>query len=191
MPLLINRVASTFRRKDNIHIWSDELRSLQRCPNVKVQGMDELIEFLKFCYEDLDDEVKKACFLYGAIYPEDYEIYKDYLLECWRAEGFIHDTSEFRVARGIGHSIMKELISVSLLEKSEKMNHVRMNKVIRTMALNISSRRCNFNILVKPHEGLQEAPDEVEWQKANRISLMDSKLGTLPKMPDCNKLSTL
>ncbi|XP_023873991.1 probable disease resistance protein At1g15890 [Quercus suber] len=113
------------------------------------------------------------------------------LLECWTVEGFIHDASEFRVARGIGHSILKELISVSLLEKSEKMNHVRMNKVIRTMALNISSRRCNFNILVKPHGGLQEAPEEVEWQQANRIPLMDSKLGTLPEMPDCNKLSTL
>ena len=59
LPLLINRVASTFRRKDNIHIWSDGLRSLQRCPNVKVQGMDELIEFLKFCYEDLDCDDKK------------------------------------------------------------------------------------------------------------------------------------
>lgn len=59
LPLLLNQVASTFKRKDNIHIWSDGLRSLQRCPNVKVQGMDELIEFLKFCYEDLDCDDKK------------------------------------------------------------------------------------------------------------------------------------
>ena len=191
LPLLIDKVASMFRRKDNFHLWSDGLRSLRRWPSIKIQGINELIECLKFCYEDLDDEVKKVCFLYGAIYPEDYEIYIDYLLECWRAEGFIHDTSEFRVARDKGHSILEELISVSLLEKSAKMNHVRMNKVIRNMALNISSRSCNFKVLVKPREGLQEAPNEVEWQQANRISLMDNKLCTLPEMPDCNELSTL
>ena len=191
LPLLIDKVASNFRRRDNIHLWRDGLRSLRRWPSIKIQGIGELIECLEFCYENLKDEVQKDCFLYSALYTEDYEIYTNPLLECWTVEGFIHDASEFRVARGIGHSILKELISVSLLEKSEKMNHVRMNKVIRTMALNISSRRCNFNILVKPHGELQEAPDEVEWQQVNRISLMDSKLGTLPEMPDCNKLSTL
>ncbi|KAM3714841.1 hypothetical protein ACJW31_01G364500 [Castanea mollissima] len=193
LPLLIDKVASNFRRRDNIHLWRHGIRSLRRWPSIKIQGIGELIECLEFCYESLKDEVQKDCFLYCALYTEDYEIYTDPLLECWTVEGFIHDASEFRVARGIGHSILKELISVSLLEKSEKMNHVRMNKVIRTMALNISSRRCNFNILVKPHGagGLQEAPDEVEWKQANRISLMDSKLGTLPEMPDCNKLSTL
>ena len=82
------------------------------------------------------------------------EIHIDFLLECWSVEFFIHDASEFRVARDKGHSILKELISVSLLEKSAKMNHVRMNKVIRNMALNISYRSCNFKIWVKPGEQL-------------------------------------
>ncbi|GMY04863.1 disease resistance protein RPS2-like [Fagus crenata] len=123
LPLLIDKVASIFRRKDNFHLWNDGLRSLRRWPSIKIQGINELIDYLKFCYEDLDDEVKKVCFLYGAIYPEDYEIYIDYLLECWRAEGFIHDANEFRDARGKGHSILDELINVSLLEKSEKINH--------------------------------------------------------------------
>ena len=191
LPLLIDKVASIFRRKDNFHLWNDGLRSLRRWPSIKIQGINELIDYLKFCYEDLDDEVKKVCFLYGAMYPEECEIYVDYLLECWRAEGFIHDANEFRDARGKGHSILDELINVSLLEKSAKMNHVRMNKVLRNMALNISSQSYNFKILVKPCEGLREAPNEVEWQQANRISLMDNKLCTLPEMPDCNELSTL
>uniref|UniRef100_A0A2N9GFT7 AAA+ ATPase domain-containing protein n=1 Tax=Fagus sylvatica TaxID=28930 RepID=A0A2N9GFT7_FAGSY len=160
LPLLIDKVASIFRRKDNFHLWNDGLRSLRRWPSIKIQGINELIDYLKFCYEDLDDEVKKVCFLYGAMYPEECEIYVDYLLECWRAEGFIHDANEFRDARGKGHSILDELINVSLLEKSAKMNHVRMNKVLRNMALNISSQSYNFKILVKPCEGLQEAPNE-------------------------------
>ena len=68
-PLLIDKVASNFRRKDYFHQWSDGLSNFQR--RLCIQGIDELIEHLKFCYEDLDDEVKKDYFLYVAIYPED------------------------------------------------------------------------------------------------------------------------
>jgi disease resistance protein RPS2 len=127
-------------------------------------------------------------FLYGALYPEEYEIHIDYLLECWRAEGFIY---EFKDARGKGHTILHELINLSLLEESEKMNHVRMNKLLQNMALKISFESKNFKILVKTREGLQEHPNAKEWQQVNRISLMDYKLGNLPELPDCKYLSTL
>jgi len=189
LPLLIEKIATTFRRnKENYELWSEGLRRLRRWPNTKVQGMDELIEFLEFCYNELGDEDKKFCFLYGALYPEDCEIYIDHLLECWKAEDFIHDANEFRVAREKGRGILHDLILVSLLERSEKMNHVRMNKVVRRMAHKISKESNRFKILVKE---LQEAPKEVEWQQANGISLMDNKLCTLPEKPCCNSLSTL
>uniref|UniRef100_A0A2N9HRG8 AAA+ ATPase domain-containing protein n=1 Tax=Fagus sylvatica TaxID=28930 RepID=A0A2N9HRG8_FAGSY len=51
-PLLIDKVASTFRqKKDNSFLWNYGLTSLRRWDSFKVQGMDELIESLKFCYE--------------------------------------------------------------------------------------------------------------------------------------------
>ena len=69
------------------------------------------------------------------------EIYIDYLMECWRAEGFIldadefvHDKNVFRNARDKGHAILDDLINVSLLESSEKRKCVKMNKVLRDMA---------------------------------------------------------
>ena len=191
LPLLIDRVATTFKFKDNVHLWRDGLIRLRRWRSIKVQGMDEFIECLKFCYEDLDADNKKYCFLYTALYPEDYDIYIDYLLECWKAEGFIHDADDFKVARGKGHTILDELIKVSLLERSKKMNHVSMNKVLRNMALKISSQSEDFKILVKTQEELQEPPNEEEWQQVNRISFMDSKLCILPELPDCNNLKTL
>ena len=88
LPLLIDRVARTFRKKErNVSLWRDALNNLRRWENT--QGMDEVLEFLRFCYDNLDSDAKKVCFLYGALYPEEYDIYIDYLLECWRAEGFI------------------------------------------------------------------------------------------------------
>jgi disease resistance protein RPS2 len=58
--------------------------------------------------------------------------------------------------------MLLNLINISLLEESEKMNHVRMNKVLRNMALKISSKSKTFKVLVKTREGLQEPPNVVE-----------------------------
>ncbi|OWM84851.1 hypothetical protein CDL15_Pgr027638 [Punica granatum] len=70
LPLLIDRVARNFRKKDSINL-RDGLWSLRRWPNIRVQGMEEVLEFLKFCYDDLDDETQKICFLYSTLYPEE------------------------------------------------------------------------------------------------------------------------
>jgi disease resistance protein RPS2 len=190
-PFLIDKVARAFRKKDNLKLWRDGLSSLMRWPSIEVQGMNELIEFLKFCYEDLDRQDRKLCFLYSALYPEDFEIYIDYLLECWTAESFIRDANKFRVAREIGHTILDDLINVSLLEKSNRMNYVRMNGVMRNMALQISYRSNEFKVLVRTSQMQQQPPNKGEWQNANRISLMDNKLCHLPKNPNCKNLSTL
>ncbi|XP_048135164.1 disease resistance protein RPS2-like isoform X2 [Rhodamnia argentea] len=191
LPLLIDKVAKVFRKKDNIHLWRDGLRSLQRWPSIKIQGMDEVLEFLKFCYNDLDGEDKKVCFLYGALFPEDCDIFVDYLMECWKAEGFLLSIDEFRDARDRGHNILHDLINVSLLERSATKRHVRMNKVLRNMALKISSGGPDYKLLARTCEGLKEAPKEEEWTSANRISLMDNDLCILPVVSNCTNLSTL
>jgi len=58
-----------------------------------------------------------------------------------------------------GRDILHDLILLSLLERSEKMNYVRMNKVVRRMTHKISKESNRFKILVKPGKELQEAPN--------------------------------
>ncbi|KAK9286264.1 hypothetical protein L1049_014652 [Liquidambar formosana] len=182
IPLLIDRVARTFREMDDYHLWSEGLDRLRTKPK-KFEGMEEVFEFLSICYNRLEED-RKICFLYSALYPEDYQIYKYYLLECWRAEGFTHGDQ--------GHSVLDDLIKVSLLERSEKMKHIRMNKVLRDMALRISLQRKDSKFLVRDvHEKSEQPPDEKEWVQANRISLVDDKLRRLPEAPGCNNLLTL
>ena len=196
LPLLIDKVARTFRKKErNVSLWRDALNNLRRWENT--QGMDEVLEFLRFDYDNLDSDAKKVCFLYGALYPEEYDIYIDYLLECWRAEGFIpvdesiHDKNAFRDARDKGHAILDDLINVSLLESSEKRKCVKMNKVLRDMALKISSQIGDSKFLAKPCEGLEEPPNHEEWKQASRISLMNNELCNLPEALECRDLLTL
>ncbi|RVW44428.1 hypothetical protein CK203_071000 [Vitis vinifera] len=92
-------------------------------------------------------------------------IYVDYLLECWRAEDFIRHAEEFRKARIRGHAILHELMGVSFLEKTEKRKYVKMNKVLRRLALKISLQK-DYKYLAKAREGLQEFPDHEECSQA-------------------------
>ena len=86
---------------------------------------------------------------------------------------------------------MGHLINVSLLESSGNKKNVKMNKVLREMALKILSETEPSRFLAKPREGLHEPPNPEEWQQASRISLMDNELHSLPETPDCHDLLTL
>ena len=190
LPLLINIVAMIFRTKgEDISLWIDGLKHLQRWEDI--EGMDHVIEFLKFCYDYLGSDTKKACYLYCALFPGEYDINVDYLLECWKAEGFIPGTVAFRDARHQGHVILDDLINLSLLERSGKGKCVKMNRILRKMALKISLQSDGSKFLAKPCEGLQDFPDSKEWEDASRISLMNNQLCTLPKSLSCHNLSTL
>ncbi|KAL6328744.1 hypothetical protein AAG906_003761 [Vitis piasezkii] len=115
-PLLIDVVSKTFKKNQTDLTLLDELlKSLQRWDSDRVEGIDEVLERLKVCYECLKDE-EKDCFLYGALYPAESMIYVDYLIECWRAEDIIRHAKEFRNARIRGHAILHELMGVSFLE---------------------------------------------------------------------------
>ena len=109
--------------------------------------------------------------MYGALYPEEDEIYIDYLLECWRAEGFILDANEFvrdknvfRVACDKGYATLDDIINVSLFKSSEKRKCVKVNKVLLDMDLKISSQSGDSKLLAKPCDILEVPPNHEEWE---------------------------
>ncbi|KDP42475.1 hypothetical protein JCGZ_00272 [Jatropha curcas] len=190
LPILIDKVARAFRDKEDILLWEVGLKKLIIYPEVRDESMEEVLNVLAFCYEGLDDEDKKVCFLYSALHPEDCKIYKDYLLECWKAEGFTQDMELF-TAHDRGEEILHHLINVSLLESNKKTKCVWMNKIIRKMALKISLESEDTQCLVKVRKELHVPPSREEWEQKKWISLRDNKLLSLPERPNCSNLSTL
>ena len=182
LPLVIDKAAREFKKKGkNVSLWRDGLRHLQKW---EAECIHEAISFMKSCYDKVDDDKKKA-FLYCVLFPEEYDVYIDYLLECWRAEGFIR-------SRDQGHQILNTLINLSLLEKSEKRAYyVKLSKMVRGLAIMISSQTTDSRFLLKPHHGLKEPPQGQEWKQASRISLIDNHLVSLPENLDCGNLLTL
>ncbi|XP_058188554.1 disease resistance protein At4g27190-like isoform X2 [Rhododendron vialii] len=192
LPLLIQKVASTFKFKDNRTAWRDGLNNWRKWPEKDREGIKEVYNLLKFCYDDLDDEQRQKCFLYGALYPEGHGINADYLLECWAAENLLGDNDSITTELlKCGHHVLSHLKYVSLLENGESENQVTMHKFIRHLALYIAEDVPDCKYMVETSKGLREPPKVESWTEKNRISFGDNKLKQLPASPNCSKLSTL
>ncbi|GLT57724.1 hypothetical protein SLA2020_306750 [Shorea laevis] len=116
LPLAIKVVAKTMTGKVNPYLWE------KAC--VELSKSEEIVDCLKFSYEHLEKERYKECFLYCALYPEDHEIPKKELIECWIEEGFIIDergSRHFMICEG--HDILEMLIDNCMLELVNKNKH--------------------------------------------------------------------
>ncbi|OAY39642.1 disease resistance protein At4g27190 [Manihot esculenta] len=184
LPFLIEKAAGYFKQKDS-SLWRKTLKDFQKWLYKDRDGMVEFLNKIRFCFEQLDDKDKKLCFLYCALHTDGCEIYADHLVECCTAEKFVPDVDT-------GHVKVAELIDASLLEKDEKKKCLRMNKVLRHMALKISSEREDLKFFVRAG-GLEKPIRCGDWKEVKRISLMDNsdRLSFLPRKPKSTNLLTL
>uniref|UniRef100_M4DQL7 Uncharacterized protein n=1 Tax=Brassica campestris TaxID=3711 RepID=M4DQL7_BRACM len=90
LPLALNVIGKAMSCKEDVHEWrhaNDVLKSSSR----EFPGMEEnILSVLKFSYDGLEDDKMKSCFLYCSLFPEDYEIKEEELIEYWINEGFIN-----------------------------------------------------------------------------------------------------
>ncbi|XP_017605948.2 probable disease resistance protein At5g43730 [Gossypium arboreum] len=142
LPLTIVVVAGTMKGEDNPHIWKNALGELKERIG-KVEGVEaEVIERLKFSFDHLKDKQAKHCFLYCTVYPEDFEIEMDELIECWIEEGFIDDMGTRQEMKDKGLTILKKLEDNCLLENITNVFGqpcIKMHDAVRDMALSITS----------------------------------------------------
>ncbi|GKU99888.1 hypothetical protein SLEP1_g12668 [Rubroshorea leprosula] len=195
LPLVIKTVASYFKFKDTVAEWRNGLEELRNGSEVEIPRLTQIHAFLKCCYDDLKDENKKRCFLYGALHPADTNISTDYLVMCWAAERFlgnVDDRRSFRAACDKGYVIVRYLTNVSLLQTGKRMEHVQVNNVVRQVALHISSEDLDNKFLIGDQTETSPIPQRVsDWEQATRIFMIDAKLEDLPNFPRCNKLLSL
>ncbi|XP_077228571.1 putative disease resistance protein At1g15890 [Tasmannia lanceolata] len=188
LPLSIIVVGGSLRKEANVHVWKNALNELRSPTTSEIEDIEEQVfKRLKFSFDELNNDNTKNCFLFGALYSEDYEIEIDELIEYWRGEGFIDGAGAYAK----GHAIVNNLIGASLFESVEAYS-VKMHDVIRDLALRITSptgEGCRF--LVRAGVGISKPPREKEWENVERISLMCNELKSLPPSPKCPKLLTL
>ncbi|KAK5834134.1 hypothetical protein PVK06_018008 [Gossypium arboreum] len=170
LPLTIVVIAGTLKGEEDPLIWKHALRELKERIE-KLEGVEaKVIERLKFSFDHLKDEKVKYCFLHCALYPEDYEIKKDELIECWIEEGFIDDMGTRQEMKDKGHVILKKLEDNCLLENGSS-GFVKMHDAVRDMALSIT--RMNPRYMIQAGLQLEELPEKEQWSlDIEKVSLM-------------------
>ncbi|XP_044485062.1 disease resistance protein SUMM2-like [Mangifera indica] len=192
LPLAIVAVAGCMRGEYDICEWRNALEELSKSIQ-SVSGMERnVLRQLQFSYDRLKSKKLQHCFLYCALYPEDFKIPKEELIVYWIAEGLVDERDSMHATNDAGYSILNRLVNNCLLEIVDRGRCVKMHDLVRDMALHITSNKPLF--MIKPQEGLSELPGEQEWKKnLEKVSLMGNCISEIysSMSPNCQALSTL
>ncbi|GAB4859122.1 hypothetical protein Ancab_010587 [Ancistrocladus abbreviatus] len=190
LPQVIKAVARHLRNNCSEDFWQGTLLKL-RSPNMsQVQAMEEAFNVFRLIYDQLPDNLKN-CLLYGASFPEDHEIYQDYLIECWKAEQLILNAETFRRARAEGQVLLKDLIDRHLFDQCRSKKHVKIPIIFRNAALEMANQHNDFELAMREADELEDYPPLERWRNARVISLMHADQQKLPDRPECYRISTL
>ncbi|RVW72809.1 putative disease resistance protein [Vitis vinifera] len=172
LPLALVTIGRAMARKNTPQEWERAIQMLKTYPS-KFSGMgDHVFPILKFSYDNLLDDTIKACFLYLAIFREDYEIRDDDLIFLWIGEGFLDECDNIDEAFNQGHDMIEHLKTACLFESSDEYYHkVKMHDVIRDMALWLSTTYSgNKNKILVEENNTVKAHRISKWKEAQRIS---------------------
>ncbi|CAN7097554.1 unnamed protein product [Brassica rapa subsp. narinosa] len=192
LPLALNVIGKAMSCKEDVHEWRDAIHVLNTSSHHEFRVMEEkILSVLKFSYDGLENEKVKSCFLYCSLFPEDYEIKKEELIEYWINEGFINGKRDEDGSNNQGHVIIGSLVRAHLLMEFEKefTPAVKMHDVLREMALWVGKeeeKQC-----VKTGGKLSFIPKDTNWSVLRRISLMSNQIEQVSCSPKCPNLSTL
>nr|VDC64965.1 unnamed protein product [Brassica rapa] len=202
LPLALNVIGKAMKYKEDVHEWRHAKKVLNTSSH-EFPGMEEkILSVLKFSYDGLEEENVKSCFLYCSLFPEDYEIKKEELIEYWISEGFIKGERDEDGSHNKGHVIIGSLVRAHLLMECEKESTlyktgftpaVKMHDVLREMAIWIGKEeeKQEEKQCVKTGVKLRHIPDDINWSDLRRISLMSNQIEEISCCPKCPNLSTL
>ncbi|XP_061367691.1 disease resistance protein SUMM2-like [Gastrolobium bilobum] len=192
LPLALVTVGRAMSGVKSVAAWSQAKGDLRSSSFIRLKLEEDVFRILKFSYDRLPDETHKSCFLYCALYPEDYEVEITNLIDRWIGEGFL---GKGRMKKSIydmyeeGESIIEKLKLSCLLEGVEDYGNwrfaIKMHDVIRDMALWLA----RDEVVV---EGEALGMSEMDFERLNnveRISVINAS-GSW-RVPACPNLLTL
>ncbi|OVA10976.1 Disease resistance protein [Macleaya cordata] len=184
LPLALVTIGRTMASKKTIQEWKHAITVLKRSAS-EFSGMgDEVLPILKSSYDNLGNDKNKSCFLYCSLYPEDYSIKNQELIYHWIAEGFIDAYHDIDEARNEGYDVIGCLKGACLLESGDDVE----------TQVKISGGSRIFHQGRKKGKFLVQAsnrPERDEWEKEEKISLINNGATELIGTPKCLNLSTL
>ncbi|GAB4850597.1 hypothetical protein Ancab_029906 [Ancistrocladus abbreviatus] len=187
LPLALITIGRAMSSKKSPQEWRHAIEVLRNYPSRFAGMANHVFPILKFSYDSLLDDTIKCCFLYCCIFPEDFDIPKDNLVELWLGEGFLDESDDLYEARNQGIDIIESLKLACLLETGYSVNTVRMHDVIRDMALWLACANGTKRnkVIVHEYTGAIYRPAVEKWNEAERVTLWGAnRIGGSPSCPD-------
>uniref|UniRef100_A0A0D9XAE9 NB-ARC domain-containing protein n=1 Tax=Leersia perrieri TaxID=77586 RepID=A0A0D9XAE9_9ORYZ len=111
LPLALKTMGGLMSSKQLVSEWEIIAESNV---GVRVQGKNDVLDILKLSYRHLSSEMKQ-CFAFCAVYPKDYEMEKEELIQLWMANGFIQEEGTMDLTDK-GEMIFRDLVWRSFLQ---------------------------------------------------------------------------
>ncbi|XP_031371968.1 disease resistance protein RPS5-like [Punica granatum] len=201
LPLAIVTVGAAMASRKHPDEWRCAVEDLKNRPS-SFAGMEKrVLAVLEFSYDALPNETQKKCFLYCSVFPEDYKLEVDRLIDLWIGEGFLDECDCIYEARRYGLHMISNLTRVCLLEEynssdNPSLRSAKLHDVVRDMALWVATehgQKKNRRICQEKQRSF-ELKEMKKWNDAEKIyvSLVDPNIENLPAtLTTCPNLSTL
>ncbi|KAK4566313.1 hypothetical protein RGQ29_002530 [Quercus rubra] len=153
VPLAAKVLGGTMARKNEKNEWlAIQSNEIWNFPGVS----NKMLPILKLSFDHLQSPSLKKCFAYCSVFPKDYEIEKEELIQFWMAEGFLQPSQGSVVMEDIGNMYFDILLANSLFqdEKKDEFDNIincKMHDLVHDLALSVSKSETLF--LNKDFEG--------------------------------------
>ncbi|CAL5081990.1 unnamed protein product [Urochloa decumbens] len=151
------------------------------------ENLNHVEKILSLSYKYLPDCLKN-CFLYCAMFPEDYLIQRKRLIRLWIAEGFIEQKGACSL-EDVAEGYLRELVKRSMLQvvmrnNFDRIKSVRMHDLVRELAIHQSAKESFSTTYDDTHGVVQVIPDlrrvsVLRCNKGIQSSIYSSRLRTI------------
>ncbi|XP_054810995.1 putative disease resistance RPP13-like protein 1 [Prosopis cineraria] len=139
LPLAIKSLGGLLHKKFSEEYWKEILDSeiwQQR------DSKSDIMPALRLSYHYLPSNLKR-CFAFCSIFPKDFEIDKESLIQMWMAEDLIRCNQGNKSVEELGNGILEELESRSFVEKSRRNDDkLIMHDLVNDLAMSVCEGFC-------------------------------------------------